>query len=82
VRVMILGAGAIATALAKPWIAAGHEVTFGVRDPRRSMKLASSATLFIADALGERQMSPCWRSLLQLFRRWLSDSALSFLVGS
>lgn len=33
IRVAVLGAGNIGGALGRKWVAAGHDVTFGVRDP-------------------------------------------------
>lgn len=32
-KIAILGAGNVGTALAKGWVAAGHEIRFGVRRP-------------------------------------------------
>lgn len=34
IRVAVLGAGNIGGTLGRKWVAAGHEVTFGVRDPQ------------------------------------------------
>jgi 8-hydroxy-5-deazaflavin:NADPH oxidoreductase len=35
-RIAVLGAGKVGGTLGKKWLAAGHEVTFGVRDPGSS----------------------------------------------
>src|SRR5260370_8615604 len=35
-RIAALGAGKVGVTLGKKWLAAGHEVTFGVRDPGSS----------------------------------------------
>lgn len=50
-RVTILGAGVIAGALARPWSAAGHEVTLGVRDPGRTGGIAGAAVRPLPEAL-------------------------------
>jgi predicted dinucleotide-binding enzyme len=57
-RVAVLGAGKIGGTLGRAWVAAGHEVAFGVRDPGGDRALALRAELgegarvtTIADAL-------------------------------
>ena len=50
-RVSVLGAGAIALALARPWNTAGHEVTLGVRDPSRAPDVPGVRVRHLPDAL-------------------------------
>ncbi len=41
-KIAIIGAGSVGTALGKSWSRAGHEIVFGVRDPRSSNARAAS----------------------------------------
>jgi hypothetical protein len=61
-KIAIIGAGSVGTALGKAWSRAGHDIVFGVRDPSSSnAKLAAesavakarSTTVAEAGALGE-----------------------------
>ena len=45
IRVAVLGAGHIGGTLGRKWVAAGHDVTFGVRDPRDAKAQALRAEL-------------------------------------
>lgn len=57
-RIAVLGAGNIGGALGRKWVAAGHSVSFGVRDPQGSdaealRSLGSNVTVgTVAEALG------------------------------
>lgn len=56
-NVTILGAGAIATALARPWSAAGHDVTLGVRDPSRVRDISGVSVRDVPTALDSAQVT-------------------------
>lgn len=44
-RVAIIGAGRVGTALGNGWVQAGHDVTYGVRDPSRSSSEVKTASV-------------------------------------
>lgn len=56
-RVTILGAGAIATALARPWSTAGHQVTLGVRDPNRAPVIPGVSVSDVPEALDSPEVT-------------------------
>lgn len=50
-KIAIVGAGRVGTALARRWGDAGHEVVLGVRDPGKAREPASLPRLTVADAV-------------------------------
>ena len=91
-RVVILGAGVIAAALARAWRAAGHEITLGVRDTGRASAIPGVTMRPLPDAIGAGQVTVlaipagavsevCERYGALLYGRIIIDPTVTFTPG-
>jgi len=79
-KIAILGAGNVGTALAKGWVAAGHEIRFGARRPHEE-KVQALVSELGATAEGVAEAA-AWGEVVVLATPWMAVPEVLAAAGS